>query len=138
VQHPVEPRDVGVQLGLPVVRLDLGGQRVEGQPELLDEGARHVQPVGAGHGRHVRAVGAGGPVELAEVLRRPDALQLTAQPVRQHRKLLAQRGGRGRLPVCAASIGWSRNACARAATSSANNVAAGSHTCWTAPRTMSA
>ena len=37
VQHPVEPRDVRVQLGLPVVRLDLRGQRVPRQAEVLDE-----------------------------------------------------------------------------------------------------
>jgi DNA-directed RNA polymerase specialized sigma24 family protein len=39
VQHPVEPGDVGIQLGLPVVALDLGGERVPAEAEVLDERA---------------------------------------------------------------------------------------------------
>ena len=73
VQHPVEARDVGVELGLPVVALDLGGERVPGEAEALDERPADLRPVGVRHGGDVGAVGAGGAVELAEELGGLDA-----------------------------------------------------------------
>ena len=68
VQHAVEPGDVGVQLGLPVVRLDLRGQRVPGQAQVLDERLADRRPVRARDRDDVRAVRAGRAVELAQVL----------------------------------------------------------------------
>ena len=44
-----------VELDLPVVRLDLRGQRVPVEPEALDELARERGPVGVGVGGEVRA-----------------------------------------------------------------------------------
>ena len=105
VQHAVEPRDVGVELGLPVVRLDLGGERVPRQAEGLDEPAAQRRPVGAGHGGEVRAVRAGRAVELAEVLgrRRPGAAAGRA-------------GGRARRAPCPSSSAWpAARGCATAA-----------------------
>ena len=39
VQDPIEARDIGIELGLPIVALDLGGQRVPLQPKAFHEGA---------------------------------------------------------------------------------------------------
>ena len=105
VGDPVEAGDVGVELGLPVVGLDLRGQRVPGQAQVLDEAAPHGLPVGAGHGDDVRAEGAGGAVDLAQVLGGLDAAHLAAQPVGQDRHLLAERRGGGRLAVRARQHG---------------------------------
>ncbi len=69
---------------------------------MLDERLRHGRPVGARDGDDVRPVGAGGAVELAQVLGALDAAQLSAQAVREDGELLAHRRRRGRLPVRAA------------------------------------
>ena len=92
VEHPVEPGQVGIQLGLPVVALDLGRQRVPGQAEALDEGLADRLPVRLGDGDDVRAVGAGRAVELAEELGPPDPGRAGAGA-----------GGRGRRAPCRAS-----------------------------------
>ena len=86
---PVEPRDVGVELRLPVVGLDLRGERVEGEAEPLDERLRDPRPIGVGDGDGVGGIGAGRPVDLAEVLRRRDPVVLAVEPVDDHCDLLA-------------------------------------------------
>src|SRR4029078_1094668 len=69
VQDPVEAGHVAVELGLPVVALDLRGQRVPLQTKGLHERLLDRTPVGVGQGGDVRAIRAGRAVELAEVLR---------------------------------------------------------------------
>ena len=99
VQHPVEAGDVGIELGLPVVALDLGGQGVPGQAQALDEGFADVLPVGPRHGGQVGSIGAGRAVELAEELGILDPPQLSLQPPGEHREFLAHRRRRRRLAV---------------------------------------
>ena len=72
---------------------------------MLDEAAAHRLPVCAGNGDDVRAEGAGGAVDLAQVLGGLDAAHLAAQPVGQDRHLLAERCGGGRLAVRACQHG---------------------------------
>ena len=104
---PVEPSDVGEQLGIPVVGLDLCGQRVEAQPEtVFDEGAGDLRPIGSRHCRQVSRIGAGGTVDLAEELGRGDAFVLATQAVDEDREFLAHRRRSGRLTV---SVGEHRN-----------------------------
>jgi hypothetical protein len=99
VQHAVEPGDVGVELALPVVALDLRRERVPRQAEVLDELAAHRLPVGARHRGDVRPVGAGGAVELAEELGVLDARELALEPPGEHGELLAHRRRRRGLAV---------------------------------------
>ena len=68
VQHAVGVGDARVELGLPVVRLDLGGERVPGEAERLDELARDVGPRDIRSRDDVRRERAGRARELAEVL----------------------------------------------------------------------
>ena len=95
MKDPVEASNVGVELGLPVVRFDLGGERIPAQTERFDEGPRVGGPVCLGQGRHVRTVGAGGAVDLTEVFGVADPLELAGQTPRKHRHFLTQgcRGG---------------------------------------------
>lgn len=98
-QDPACARHVGVDLGLPVVGLDLRGQRVPAQPQVLHEAAGGLLPVGRRHRDRVRGEGAGRAVDLAEDLVGGDPALLAAQPVGEDRELLAERGGGGRLAV---------------------------------------
>ena len=93
MQDPAGAGDVRVDLGLPVVGLDLGGQRVPRQAQVLHEGAGDALPVRARHGHGVRGVGTGRAVDLAEHPVGGDAARLPAQAVREDRDLLAERGG---------------------------------------------
>src|SRR5665811_1211825 len=77
VQDPVEAGHVAVELSLPVVALDLGGQRVPGQAKGLYERLADRGPVRAGYRRNVCAIRAGRPVELSEVLRAADPGELS-------------------------------------------------------------
>jgi hypothetical protein len=100
VRDPVEPGDVGEELGIPVVGLDLRGQGVEAQVEtVFDEGLRDLRPVRSGYGGQVRRIGAGGAVDLAEELGGSDALILAAQPVDEDGELFAHRRRRRWLTV---------------------------------------
>ena len=99
MQDPVEPREVRVELGLPVVALDLGGQRVPLQPKAFDELLAGRLPVVLGDGGQVRAIGPGRAVELAQVCRPADPGELSPQPPGQDGELLAQRRRGGRLAV---------------------------------------
>ena len=99
VRDPVGVGDVGVQVGLPVVRLDLRGERIPHQSQALDEGPGERRPVGF---RDRDDVGAEGPrrtVELAQVLGALDAADLPRQPCGEDGHLLADRRRSGRLPV---------------------------------------
>jgi hypothetical protein len=139
VQHPVEPGDVGIELGLPVVALDLGGQRVPRQAQALDEGLGDRLPVGARDGREVRAIGAGRAVELAEEIGLLDPVAAGAGG-----------GRRGRPAPCpSSSASPAGRGCGRAgapragrwpssASFSTSALARGSQTSSTAPLTMSA
>ncbi len=139
VQHPVEACDVGVELGLPVVALDLGRQGVPREPEVLDEVAAHLLPVHVREGDHVGAVGAGGPVELPEEL-----------GVLDPRAAVAGGATRGRPAPCpSSSASPAGHGCGRAAgppagrdaivaSRSTRPVARGSHTSCTAPLTIRA
>ena len=88
-----------VELDLPVVRLDLGRQRVEADAQPLDERARERRPVDVGVGGEVRRPGAGRARELGQVLGcrhlRRDALEAPDE----HGELLAHGRRRGRLAV---------------------------------------
>ena len=99
VHHPVEPRQVRIQLGLPVVALDLRRERVPREPEPLDERPADPGPVRVGHRGEVRPERAGGAVELAEVLGVADPAQLPSQPRREDGQLLAERRRRRGLPM---------------------------------------
>ena len=100
--------DVGEEVRLPVVRLDLGGQRVPHEAEAFDEGSREGGPVGVGQGGDVRAEGSGGAVDLAQVVGARDPAELAAQAVGEDGHFLADGGGRGRLPVRAREHGQIR------------------------------
>ena len=78
VQNPVEASDVGVELGLPVVALDLRGQRVPDETEPLDEARTDLLPIRIGDGRQMSAIGAGRAIELPEVIGRLDPDTLAA------------------------------------------------------------
>ena len=88
-----------VQFDLPVVRLDLGRQRVEPDAERLDELARDERPVHVGSGGEVRGPGAGRPRELAQILGCYDGAFDAGQARREHRDLLAHRRRRRGLAV---------------------------------------
>lgn len=84
VGDAAEARHIGVQLGLPVMRFDLGRERIPHQAQRFHELSRRADPVGVRPGRQVRAVGAGSAVELAEILGAFDPGELTLQSPRQH------------------------------------------------------
>ena len=66
-EHRVEPRDRPEQLREPVVGLDLGGVRIELEPQLLfDETPREVRPVHLRVRRQMSVVVAGRAVHLGE------------------------------------------------------------------------
>jgi hypothetical protein len=67
--------------------------------EALDEAAGDGLPVRLGRAHDMCRVRTGGAVDLAQVLGGSDPAQLPAQPVGQHRQLLAQGGRGGRLAV---------------------------------------
>ena len=102
VQHAVEMSDIRVQLSLPVVRLNLSGQRVPGQTQVLHKTTRNLLPISARHRRIVSSVSAGRTVNLAQELGRLHVLDLALQAVGEHAHLLAQGGGGCRLAVSAA------------------------------------
>ena len=102
VQHAVEVRDIRVQLGLPVVRLNLSGQRVPSQTQVLYKTTRNLLPISARHRGVVRGVSTGRTINLAEELGRLHVLDLALQAVGEHAHLLAQGGGGRRLAVSAA------------------------------------
>ena len=99
MQNPVGVADAAVELGLPVVRLDLGGQRVPGEPERGDELLRDRGPVLIRVGGEVSREGAGGSAELAEVLGAFDLAPDALEAVHEDGELLAHRGGGRRLAV---------------------------------------
>ena len=92
-------RHVRVQLRLPVVRLDLRGQRVPRQAQALHERASQRRPIRARHRHDMRGPRARRAVDLAQVLRGLDARDLAGQTVREHRHLLADCHGGRRLSV---------------------------------------
>ena len=92
-------RHVRVQLGLPVMRLDLRGQRIPRQAQALHEGTSQRRPIRARHRHDVRGPRARRAVDLAQVLRGLDARDLAGQAVREHRHFLADRHRRRRLAV---------------------------------------
>ena len=102
VQHTVEVRDIRVQLGLPVVRLNLGGQRVPGQAQVLHKTTRNSLPISVRNRRIVSSVSAGRTINLAEELGSSSVLHLTLQTVGENTQLLTQGGGSCRLTVSAA------------------------------------
>ena len=87
------------QLGLPVVRLDLRGERVPVEAEGGDELARERRPVDLGIGGDVGGEGAGRAAELAEVLDGLDLRELRSSRCDEDGELLADRRGGGGLPV---------------------------------------
>ena len=100
MQDAVGVADGAVQLSLPVVAFDLRGQRIPGQAhavgdKLLGDG----DPVDVRQGGQMRAEGAGGAVDLAEVFLFAHMLELAVETVDEHGELFAQRGRRGRLAV---------------------------------------
>jgi hypothetical protein len=105
VEDAVETRDVRVQFCLPVVAFDLRGQRVPGEPQSFHEGLGHLLPVSAGNGRNMRCVGAGCAVDLAQVLRPGDPVQLAGQAVRGDCQFLAEGSGGCGLAVGAGQHG---------------------------------
>ena len=107
MQDPVEARHVRVELRLPVVGLDLGGQGIPREPQAGHERAGDPRPVRVRCGGGVGREGSGGAVELAQELGAGHALHLTVQTVREHRELLAQGGGCGGLAVRAREHGHS-------------------------------
>src|SRR5690606_201814 len=84
--------DVCVDLCLPVVGFDLGGQRVPGQAQVLDEALRDLLPVCVWNRSVMGCVGAGCTVDLAQVLGLLDAVQLAGQAPCQYCQFLAQGG----------------------------------------------
>ena len=102
VQHAVEMSDIRVQLSLPVVRLNLSGQRVPGQTQVLHKTTRNLLPISARHRRIVRRVSTGRAINLAEELGRLHVLDLALQAVGEHAQLLTQGGGGSRLTVSTA------------------------------------
>ena len=102
MQHTVEMSDIRVQLSLPVVRLNLSGQRVPSQTQVLHKTTRNLLPISARHRGVVRGVSTGRTINLAEELGRLHVLDLALQAIGEHAHLLAQGGGGRRLAVSAA------------------------------------
>ena len=102
VQHTVEVSDIRVQLSLPVVRLNLSGQRVPGQAQVLHKTTRNILPISVRNRRIVSSVGAGCTINLAQELSSSNVLHLALQAVREHAQLLTQGGGSCRLTVSTA------------------------------------
>ena len=92
-------RHIRVQLGLPVMRLDLRGQRIPCQAQAFHERAGQRRPIRARHRHDVRGPRARRTVDLAQILRGLDARDLAGQAVREHRHLLADRHRRRRLAM---------------------------------------
>ena len=98
-QHAVGAR-VGVeQLGEPVVRLDLRRVGVELEAQALDEAPAEALPVEGRISHQVGVVVADRAVDFPEDCDAGNALARAAQAVREIGQLLAQSGGRRRLPV---------------------------------------
>ena len=137
VQHAVGVRDAPVELGLPVVRLDLGGERVPGEPERLDELARDLGPRDIRCGDDVRRERAGRARELAEVLARLDLRGDAREAVDEDRELLAH-GRRRRGLAVRARRAWRRRGARRRGRARASMTRRyfGSHTSRTASRTV--
>jgi hypothetical protein len=105
VQDAVGVRDAGVQLRLPVVRLDLRGERVPVEAEALHELLRDAGPVGVGVRDEVRREGAGRAAELAQVLGGLHLRADTVEAVHEDGELLAHRRRRRGLAVRAGEHG---------------------------------
>ena len=105
VQNTVRVRDAGVQLGLPVVRLNLCSERVPIEPEPFDEVLGNFGPVGVWISGEVGSIRAGGARELAQVLDAIDLLQLALESVNEYGEFFAEGRWRCRLSVCAAHHG---------------------------------
>jgi hypothetical protein len=98
-QHDVRPPGRVAQLGDAVVRLDLGGHRVEGEVEAGHEAFGERGPVDVGIGGDMRVVVADRAVDLAGEFDRRDLRALALQACDHVRQFLAQGGGRGGLAV---------------------------------------
>src|SRR6186713_988128 len=83
----------------PVVRLDLRGEFVPGQPLRLDELAAHSRPVDAGQRRDMRVVIADGSIPLGENLDFVEARTRATQPRHHVGEFLAERRGTRGLAV---------------------------------------
>ena len=100
VQDAVGVADGAVQFGLPIMRLDLRGQRVPGQTHAVrDEFAGDGHPIDIWARGEMRAESTGGTIDLAQVFLCPDFIQLAVQTIHIDGEFLAQRGRCGGLAV---------------------------------------
>ncbi len=87
------------QLRLPVMRLDLGGNRIQSHTEAPHKLPRVRQPINFRSGSEVGRIGSRRTRKLAEQRLSIDARELPVQSPHEYRQLLAKGTGRCRLAV---------------------------------------